>query len=165
MSVSPLVGADIESICGKCGDVWHVVVAKVGEEIAKVQCKQCGGTHRHRPPGGAPPRVRASRATATERASGSKPPATAAPKAEEGPLVEADPSRPPRPYRPTESYAASDRVEHPTFGSGVVELSPGPGKIQVFFPSGRRILAAAKAASTLERRPPPAPGDGGPGVG
>lgn len=50
----PEVGADIESICRKCGDVWHVVVAKVGDQIAKVQCKQCNGLHRHKPPG-APP--------------------------------------------------------------------------------------------------------------
>ena len=27
-SMTPAVGADIESICRKCGDVWHVVVAK-----------------------------------------------------------------------------------------------------------------------------------------
>ena len=24
--MSPGVGADIESLCSKCGDVWHVVV-------------------------------------------------------------------------------------------------------------------------------------------
>ena len=30
------VGQDIESICGKCGDVWHVVVAMNGTAIAKV---------------------------------------------------------------------------------------------------------------------------------
>ena len=35
------VGADVEALCGKCGDVWHVVVAKVGDRVAKVQCKQC----------------------------------------------------------------------------------------------------------------------------
>ena len=46
------VGADIESICSKCGDVWHVVVAKVGETVVKVQCKECGGYHRYRTAGG-----------------------------------------------------------------------------------------------------------------
>ena len=29
--MTPAVGADIESLCSKCGDVWHVVVAKVGD--------------------------------------------------------------------------------------------------------------------------------------
>src|SRR5678815_1711262 len=39
--MSAAVGADVEALCSKCGDVWHVVVAKVGERIVKVQCKQC----------------------------------------------------------------------------------------------------------------------------
>ena len=30
------VGEDIEALCGKCGQVWHVVMAKVGTRIAKV---------------------------------------------------------------------------------------------------------------------------------
>ena len=30
------VGADIEALCSKCGDVWHVVVAMVGPEIVRV---------------------------------------------------------------------------------------------------------------------------------
>src|SRR5665647_995831 len=42
------VGADVESLCSKCGDVWHVVVAKDGDKIVKVQCKQCSGYHRYR---------------------------------------------------------------------------------------------------------------------
>ena len=50
--VTPPVGADVESLCAKCGDVWHVVVAKVGDRIARVQCKQCGAPHRLKPPGG-----------------------------------------------------------------------------------------------------------------
>ena len=48
--MTPAVGADIESLCSKCGDVWHVVVAKVGEEIVRVICKECGGQHRYRNP-------------------------------------------------------------------------------------------------------------------
>jgi hypothetical protein len=51
--MSAAVGADIESLCSKCGDVWHVVVAKDGEKIVKVLCKQCGGYHRYKPVHGA----------------------------------------------------------------------------------------------------------------
>jgi hypothetical protein len=142
------VGADIESICSKCGDVWHVVVAKVGEKIAKVQCKQCHGFHRYKPPGGLPAPVRTKAGAAAPR-----PRKAAAPEPE--PAVAADPSRPVRRYAPGDAYTAGDRINHPTFGQGVVESSPGPGKMQVFFPSGRRILAQAKApGSGLERRGP-----------
>jgi len=29
-------------MCGRCGQVWHVVMAKMGDRIAKVVCKRCG---------------------------------------------------------------------------------------------------------------------------
>ena len=38
-----------------------------------------------------------------------------------------------------------------SFGTGVVSGSPGPGKIEITFPAGARVLACAKVASTLER--------------
>ena len=66
---TPGVGQDIEAMCGRCGQVWHVVMAKMGDRIAKVVCKRCGGHHRYRdenadtaaaqpPPAVTPPRVR-----------------------------------------------------------------------------------------------------------
>ena len=131
------VGADIESICRKCGDVWHVVVAKVGDQIAKVQCKQCGSLHRHNPPGGAPLQ-RISRAARTRRSSSTRPRGVPASKK---PLVEVDADRPLRPYAMNESYSVGDRVLHQMFGEGVVELLTGPHKVQVFFTTGRKILA------------------------
>jgi hypothetical protein len=144
------VGADIESLCTKCGDVWHVVVAKVGDKIAKVQCKQCGGLHRHRPPGGEPAALKTVRSGTSAPARARKSVAAVA----EEPKVAADMSRPERRYSAADNFAAGDRIDHPTFGHGVVEGSPGAGKIQVFFPGGRRILAAAKAASSLVRPSP-----------
>jgi hypothetical protein len=135
---TPPVGADIESLCSKCGDVWHVVVAKVGEKIAKVQCKQCGGFHRHRPLPGAEPPPAAAKGPVVKKAR-----AKAEPKPQT-PSVEADKSKPLRRYSPKERYESGDRLEHPQFGSGVVESSPGPGKMQVFFPGGRRVLVMAR---------------------
>ena len=38
------------------------------------------------------------------------------------------------------------RVDHPSFGQGIVELCE-PGKITVFFGTGRRVLACAKEAT------------------
>lgn len=148
------VGADIESLCRKCGDVWHVVVAKVGDDIAKVQCKECGSLHKHRPPG-AP----AKKAAVTRRRSGgggSSATTTAAKKsarAAEPPRFEAtiepDLSKPIRPYSIRETFAAGERIDHPKFGIGIVETGAGSGKIQVFFPDGRRVLAQAKEEPRL----------------
>jgi hypothetical protein len=136
--MSAAVGADIESLCSKCGDVWHVVVAKVGETVVKVQCKECGGYHRYRSAGGKPaPRKTRAR--------------TARPKKEpverfETPQVAADLTLPPRQYKPLDKYGVGERVEHPTFGQGVVESTTEPGKMTVFFAVGRKVLVHERGA-------------------
>ena len=49
-----------------------------------------------------------------------------------------------KPYRASEIYEVGERIDHPSFGQGVIEISE-PGKITVFFGSGRRVLVQAKA--------------------
>jgi hypothetical protein len=145
--MSAAVGADVEALCSKCGDVWHVVVAKVGEQIVKVQCKQCSGYHRYKSPHGAPKEVR------QPSMFGPKPQrATAAVEKApverfEKPAVAADLSKPSRPYRASEKFEVGQRVDHPSFGQGVVETAE-PGKITVFFASGRRVLVQSKDGGT-----------------
>lgn len=149
--MNPDVGADIESICRKCGDVWHVVVAKDGDKIAKVQCKQCSGYHKYKAPADAkkPPKATTRRTTATKR----KAAAAAAKLA--NPQVEINTTKPVKPYKFSESFDPGDRITHPKFGDGVVELNLAPGKMQVFFPEGRRILALAKKSPSNLDKPPP----------
>jgi hypothetical protein len=153
--MSGSVGADIEALCTKCGDVWHVVVAKVGADIVKVQCKQCGGYHRYRRPGAVAgarkPRAAAgaastARANAGARASSR---AAAARAAAAAAAFRPDLSAPSRPYRMSESFRPGEQITHPRFGVGLVEQSSEPGKMAVLFSDGRRILAQAKPASTL----------------
>jgi hypothetical protein len=144
--MSDPVGADVESLCGKCGDTWHVVVAKMGDAIVKVQCKQCSGYHRHRPPGGAT----AARRASTKRAPAAQRAKAAAELQSSEPLVKVDESQPPKPYSIREQFEPGQRIQHPTFGEGVVESVPEPGKMQVFFDGARRILAQAKTGPKLE---------------
>src|SRR3954469_17901792 len=133
------VGADVESLCQKCGDVWHVVVAKVGEQIVKVQCKQCGGQHKHKSPHGA---AKEKKLPAQFRPA-STPAAPKEPKAPverfDKPAVAAALDRPVQTYRASGRFEVSDRIDHPSFGQGVVEISE-PGKVTVFFATGRRVL-------------------------
>ena len=144
------VGADVEALCSKCGDVWHVVVAKVGEQIVKVHCKECNKEHRYKNPNG----LAAKKLAGTPRT----------PRAERAPVerfdkpqVAADLGRPVKGYRASENFTVGDRVEHPNFGQGVVEISE-PGKVTVFFAGGRRVLVQAKApdpkTAVLERPKP-----------
>ena len=144
---TPNVGEDIEGICGRCGQTWHVVMAKVGDRVVKVVCKRCGTHHTHRGSG------------ASEEPAGRRPPGgrslsrrrkRPAPAPEPAPAT-FDPSKPPRPYSAQGSFAAGERVIHPTFGTGVVSGTPGPGKVAIVFPAGSRVMACAKAVSTLAR--------------
>jgi hypothetical protein len=142
------VGQDIEDICTRCGDTWHVVVAKVGERVIKVVCKLCGSQHNYRGENAAAQAGASSssswgasrRRRTTKRAVATPPPAPTF-----------DPSKPPRAYSPQGNYALGERIVHPSFGTGVVAATPGPGKVDVVFPAGARTLACAKAVSTLER--------------
>src|SRR5262245_11265327 len=146
--MSAAVGADVEALCSKCGDVWHVVVAKVGQQIVKVQCKQCSGYHRYKSPHNAPPEKKLPAAIRPPRedqpAKSAKAPAKAPVERFEKPAVAADLSKPTRQYRASEQFEVGERVDHPSFGQGVIEIAE-PGKITVFFVSGRRVLVHAKA--------------------
>src|SRR5262245_66654496 len=135
------VGADVEALCSKCGDVWHVVVAKVGEQIVKVQCKQCSGYHRYKSPHGAPA---AKKLPATNRPP--RPTPTKPVERFEKPAVTADLSKPVRPYRASDKFDVGERIDHVNFGQGVIEIAES-GKITVFFASGRRVLVQAKTAN------------------
>lgn len=142
------VGQDIEDICTRCGDTWHVVVAKVGERVIKVVCKLCGSQHNYRGENTGAAGASstsgswgASRRRRTTKRSVPTPP----------PAPTFDPSKPPRAYSAQGSFVAGERIVHPSFGTGVVAGTPGPGKIDVVFPAGARTLACSKAVSTLER--------------
>jgi hypothetical protein len=130
------VGADIQAYCGKCGTVWHVVVAMVGTRIAQVECKECGARHRVRgeSAGEARPHRRTGETRATRVAKGGKA------------LVAADMTRPPVRYSTSASFAPGQRVEHPSFGPGVVERVLGPGKVQIHFAEGSKVLAMGRSA-------------------
>jgi hypothetical protein len=140
--MSASVGADIEALCSKCGDVWHVVVAKVGAEIVKVQCKECSGYHRYR--GTGVTAARKPRATGTKRST-ARPRPTASPE----PVFRPDMNAPIRPYKMSETFRSGEQITHPRFGVGLVESTSEPGKMAVVFSDGRRILAQAKRESNI----------------
>jgi hypothetical protein len=144
---TPGVGSDIEDSCTRCGDTWHVVMAKVGDRVVKVVCKLCGGQHNYRGDKNTP----AAASGGSNWSSGRRKRPTKRTQPEPPPVPTFDPSKPPRAYSPKDVYHPGERVQHPSFGTGVVASAPGPGKVDVVFPAGARTLACAKAASTLER--------------
>ena len=63
----------------------------------------------------------------------------------EGPAVEPDMSRPIRPYQTSETYLVGDRIDHQSFGTGVIERVMSPSKVQVYFPEGQKMLLHGRA--------------------
>ena len=134
--MSEPIGADIESICRKCGDVWHVVVAKKADTIAKVECKQCGGIHRLKRPGGETmPKKATTKKKTTKRVTKAKVPP--------GPEIPANPDKAPRGYHPRENFEPGDTVDHATFGQGIVQAVIGT-KMTVHFADGEKRLVQGR---------------------
>lgn len=152
-AMTAAVGADVEALCSKCGDVWHVVVAKVGDEIVKVHCKECNKEHRYKSPHAAA-NAKRPRSPTTPRPERPRAPVERLAR----PAVAADLSKAVRGYRASEHFEVSERVEHPTFGQGIVEISE-PGKVTVFFATGRRVLVQAKTSSAQGQLVRPKPFD------
>jgi len=129
MATNREVGADIDNKCATCGDGPHVIESTTNGRIGKVECRQCGLQHRHRLTDAAKLVKPAKRSSAK-----TGPPEPA------GPMVEPDLSRPIRPYQTTAVYAVGDRIDHASFGTGVIERVMSPSKVQVYFSDGQKML-------------------------
>lgn len=139
------VAKDIEAVCSKCGESWHVIVAVSDGKIAQVQCKSCGGYHKYRPIATA--RMSQKKSTkstiAASTREGSPLPKLKIPKILT-PAVDAS-DRPVRPYSiKAADYRLGDRIEHSKFGIGVVDGFPSPGKMNVTFETERLLLVYGK---------------------
>lgn len=164
------VGSIVESICGKCNDVMgHTIMAMVGDNIVKVECRVCKSAHRYRPPA----RIPQDNATVTMKkgrdgeAVSSRPavvgqatrpvaPKPAARKSSAAALaaealfddwraaMREHEGEEPRPYAMNEAFAAGDYISHPTFGLGKVAAFVQPDKIDVLFEGGVKRLLCNK---------------------
>jgi hypothetical protein len=134
------VGSDIEAMCNPCGDVWHVVVAKIGDKITKVQCKQCGKQHRFKPTGDAP-EINLNPVRRKVESSGEKKPRSRAKPVAAG--IVHDPDKPTRDYGIAERFTLGEQIQHKKFGAGVV-CGVEDSKIRVNFTEGTKVLLHAK---------------------
>lgn len=164
------VGSIVESICGKCNDVMgHTIMAMVGTEIVKVECRVCKSQHRFRPPvrtGGGRTTLtmkrgrdgeavtsrqdavaKASRPTApktgTRKPSAALAAAQAALESWQAAMRMHD-GETPRPYAMAETFEAGEFINHPTFGPGVVKGPIPPDKMDVLFEVGLKRLLCNK---------------------
>jgi hypothetical protein len=127
----PRVGQEISAYCGKCKDERsHMVTAMDGEVVKKVTCSMCGSLHNYKEKAAT---TKTERATKTRTATGTK-------RSREAAAFSIDPKRPVKSYNMDSSFSAGDVINHPKFGLGSVESSPGPNKIEVRFQEGKKML-------------------------
>jgi len=132
----PAVAKTVYLDCKKCGaERYHVVLAHTTSTSAKVKCEVCGSqkTYKLTPPKAAkkttgPAKPRATRANAAELH-----------RAEYEKLMGGLASQSAQKYSMKLNFAASSKLEHPKFGTGVVRVAQ-VDKIEVVFADEVRQL-------------------------
>jgi hypothetical protein len=135
------VAEETLAYCSKCRiDLAHTVVAMQGDRILRVFCKTCKTEHAFKAPKGV---------TDPSMAPPPKTRKTAAPKsvhsvAEEWEkLMAIHKNVPIKNYSTKGSFSVGDRIEHPSFGTGLVEKLLHPNKVEVLFKTDIKILICA----------------------
>lgn len=142
------VGTVIQASCRKCGEQPHTVTTLEGSAAAIVRCNGCGSEQRYvATPGPAKESVISVNTSGKTRSTPKRtkkpgPPVWGPEKS----IVQAVMSRPVRPYSLSDRYRVGDRVEHRTYGLGVVEEILGPEKVQVYFSEGPRVMVHGRPA-------------------
>jgi hypothetical protein len=103
-----------------------------GDAVKKVTCSMCGSLHNYKQKAAADAAAPA-RATKKRAATGTK-------RSREAAAFSIDPKRPVKSYNMDSNFSAGDVINHPKFGLGSVESSPGPNKIEVRFQEGKKML-------------------------
>lgn len=138
-------GDYIDARCTRCRVVTnHTIIAMVGEQVVRVQCNTCNGTHNyHAPKAEKPAREVKSRATAAPKSpKEAKVSMTKAALLEQAQWQDASRDADPAgaiPYRMDAGFKVKNWVNHPTFGYGLV-LSVAGNKVEILFQDGKKLL-------------------------
>ena len=128
------VGEDVIAYCTKCKkDLNHVIVALVKEKVKKVLCKTCEKEHVYKAPKG-------------DKAPAKKKTATRAKKKKVSPVEEWEMAMEQakdatvKPYALDGSFGEGEKVDHSTFGQGLVIRLISPNKMEVIFEEGSKFM-------------------------
>lgn len=124
-------------------------MSMVGGLPSRVMCRTCKAEHNYKPKKG----IKEPGAEASASVGVAKEKKVRVPKADKVVPVEMEwmkqmnaTSRPIRSYAANESFTTGDRVNHPSFGEGVVQKLVYPNKMEIIFRSDIKILVHAGAA-------------------
>jgi hypothetical protein len=128
------VGENIVAYCTKCKkDLEHVIVTLVEEKVKKVLCKTCEKEHVYKAPKGKKaPAKRKSAAKAKKEKPSSAEEWEMAMEQAKGAAVKA--------YALDGSYGEGEKIDHSTFGQGLVLKLISPNKMEVLFEEGAKFM-------------------------
>lgn len=123
--------------CTSCKmDLNHVIVAMKGDRIAKVQCLTCKKEHVYKAAKGvttpkkAPKKKKSDSAESTHTSI----------EAEWEKLMSQHRDMPMKAYSTKGAFLLGDKINHPTFGEGIVGKLIYPNKIEVIFRTDLKVL-------------------------
>ena len=127
------VAKDIVAYCSRCEmDLTHVIVALNGDRIVRVLCKTCKKEHAYRPSkGSGDPLTRRKSSPIEESRSAS---------AEWEQAIEQNKHLHSKVYNVAACFEAGDKIDHRTFGLGLVRRVIGLNKMEVLFKDGAKLL-------------------------
>jgi hypothetical protein len=134
------VGKETISYCTSCKmDLNHVIVAMKGDRVAKVQCFTCKKEHAFKAPKGAtePKKKRGKAAKAAAEDEGNPI------ELEWEKLMTTHKDAPTKSYTTKGSFALGDKLNHGSFGAGIVGKLIYPNKIEVIFQTDVKVLIHA----------------------
>ena len=129
------VSDDIVAYCTNCKlDLAHVIVAIDGEKVKKVLCKTCNKEHVYKAPkkGKAPPKKKKATAKPKKK--------TISPFEEWEKAMEKAKDAPTRVYAQDGTFGEGEKVDHSTFGQGLIIKLIQPNKMEVIFEEGTKLM-------------------------
>lgn len=141
------VGKEILAYCTSCKmDLNHIIVAMKGDRVAKAQCLTCKKEHAYKAPKGQ------TEPKKKRKKKDSDAPTSTTIEAEWEKLMNQHKNSPTKNYSMKTSFLLGDKVNHPTFGEGIVGRLIHPNKIEVFFRTDIKVLIHLSQSESLAIR-------------
>ena len=134
---------EVLAYCGACKlNLTHQVIARVGNEVAKVLCKTCKATHKYRAPKGdaeveTEQKVKKARQRG-ETVGHEKKKVISVETLWKEAMAKAQGN--PTPYSVRAKFEKGHLLDHKQFGTGIVQEILHPDKVKVLFQDNERIL-------------------------
>ena len=129
------VSEDIVAYCTSCKlDLAHVIVALDGEKVKKVLCKTCNKEHVYKAPkeGKVPSKKKKLAASSKKK--------TISPLEEWEMAMKKAKDATIRIYAQDGSFSEGEKIDHSTFGQGLITKLIQPNKMEVIFEDGAKFM-------------------------